>query len=61
LTLDESHAVTALDNSGTVLAGANWLRWIYIDRRQFENRAQVIERVRKILARCSQPRSSGRA
>jgi homoserine kinase type II len=51
LSQEESLAVFALDRSGTILAGCNWLRWLYIERRQFENPAQVIDRFRRIAAR----------
>jgi homoserine kinase type II len=51
LSQNESRAVVALDASGTILAGCNWIRWLYIERRAFENRAQVIERFRRIAAR----------
>jgi Ser/Thr protein kinase RdoA (MazF antagonist) len=51
---DEIRAVTALDTSGTLLAGCNWLRWIYVEEREFENRPQVIERFRRIVARITQ-------
>lgn len=61
LSADELRAITALDTSGTVLAGVNWLRWIYVERRQFENPARIIERFRKLVARTSQPRSGGSA
>ncbi len=47
----ESLAVFALDSAGTILAGGNWIRWIYVAGRQFENRAQVVERFRRILTR----------
>ncbi|HJQ81210.1 MAG TPA: phosphotransferase [Lacipirellulaceae bacterium] len=48
---DESLAVSAFDTCGPILAGCNWIRWIYIERRDFENCQQVIERFRKQLAR----------
>lgn len=51
LSPEESVAASALDKSGTVLAGCNWIRWIYIKRRKFENEAQVIGRFRHILER----------
>jgi Ser/Thr protein kinase RdoA (MazF antagonist) len=51
LTADELRAATALDASGTVLAGCNWLRWVYIESRQFEDRRQIIDRFRRILMR----------
>jgi homoserine kinase type II len=47
----EARAVVALDAAGTVLAGCNWIRWIYADRRTFENREQVLARFKRILAR----------
>jgi homoserine kinase type II len=53
LSHDELQAVAALDTSGTLLAGCNWIRWIYIEGRQFENRIPVIERFRKIVARAA--------
>jgi homoserine kinase type II len=49
----EAQTARALDRSGTILAGCNWLEWIYVDRRQFENPAQIIERFRKIVERCN--------
>jgi homoserine kinase type II len=51
LSLDERQAATALDISGILLAGCNWIRWIYIERRRFENRAQVVGRFRMIVSR----------
>jgi Ser/Thr protein kinase RdoA (MazF antagonist) len=53
LSAAEVQTAKALDRSGTILAGCNWLEWIYIDRRQFENPAQIIERFRKIVERCN--------
>jgi Ser/Thr protein kinase RdoA (MazF antagonist) len=50
LTDDELRAAHALKTSGTILAGCNWIRWLYIDRRKFENPAQIIERFRTIAA-----------
>jgi hypothetical protein len=51
LSPQETAAVAALDTSGTILAGANWIRWIYVDGRRFENRKQVIERFARIFNR----------
>ncbi len=51
LSVLESQAVRAIDRSSTVLAGLNWLRWIYVDKRQFDDRGQIVERFRKILER----------
>jgi Ser/Thr protein kinase RdoA (MazF antagonist) len=57
LSVHELHAVTALDLSGTLLAGCNWIRWIYIEGRKFENPTQVMSRFRTIVARTAKPRS----
>jgi Ser/Thr protein kinase RdoA (MazF antagonist) len=51
LSNQETAAIAALDSSGTILAGTNWIRWIYIDGRQFEYPVQVIQRFRQIVAR----------
>jgi homoserine kinase type II len=48
---NELHAVASLDTSGTLLAGCNWIRWIYIEGRQFDDRTQVMERFSRIAAR----------
>jgi Ser/Thr protein kinase RdoA (MazF antagonist) len=59
---DELAAVLALDVAGTILAGCNWIGWIYNEDRQFEIRAQVLERFRRIASRCArmlEPRSGG--
>jgi homoserine kinase type II len=48
----EESAVRALDASGTILAGCNWIRWICIDRRRFEDGARILERFERIVRRC---------
>ena len=50
LTSEELAAVAALDRSGMLLAGVNWIRWIYVEGRQFENTEQVISRFEQIAA-----------
>jgi homoserine kinase type II len=47
----ERPAVPALDAAGTVLAGCNWIRWIYVDGREFEDRSQIISRFERLLTR----------
>jgi homoserine kinase type II len=47
----ESLAVFALDAAGTTLAGCNWIRWIYVDGRQFDNPPQLIARFTQLLER----------
>jgi len=54
LTPDEVRAVAALDASGTVLAGCNWNRWVYMENRQFDDRQQVVQRFELLLERLRQ-------
>ena len=51
LSPDETRAAYALNISSPVLAGCNWIEWIYHKGRQFENRQQVLQRFRRILSR----------
>ena len=51
LTSGELRAVAALDAGSTVLAGCNWIRWIGVENRQFENRLQVEQRMALLLRR----------
>jgi Ser/Thr protein kinase RdoA (MazF antagonist) len=51
LSENERTAIPGLDASGTVIALCNWIRWIYIERRQFENRQQVVDRFARLLNR----------
>lgn len=51
LSQGESQAIPALDIAGTLLAGCNWIRWIYGEQRHFESQTQVLDRFRKIVAR----------
>jgi Ser/Thr protein kinase RdoA (MazF antagonist) len=43
--------VRLLDETGAVLAAANWLRWLYHDGRRFEDRAAVAERLTRLVRR----------
>jgi Ser/Thr protein kinase RdoA (MazF antagonist) len=51
LSSGEALLVTAYDRSNTLLSGMNWLEWICLDGRQFENRASICERLDVNLAR----------
>lgn len=51
LSADESLAVFAINSANPILAGCNWIRWVYVDKRHFENRPQVIDRFRAIVKR----------
>jgi Ser/Thr protein kinase RdoA (MazF antagonist) len=48
--LDEA-LVDVLDRTGTVLAVANWLTWLYRDGREFEDRARVAGRLAALVQR----------
>jgi homoserine kinase type II len=51
LAADEETVVRAIDASGTILAGCNWIRWICIDGRQFEDRERIRQRFERIISR----------
>jgi homoserine kinase type II len=51
LSNDEIRAARALDFSSPILAGLNWIRWIYVDHREFDDGEQILERFKSILAR----------
>jgi homoserine kinase type II len=51
LSPDERRAVDALDACGTVLALGNWMRWIYVEGRSFENEGQIVSRFAGLLER----------
>jgi len=50
--------VTGFDRSTTVLAGLNWLEWIYCQRRVFENRQAIPGRLDVIIQRLARLVSS---
>lgn len=43
--------IDILDYSGQLIAGLNWLEWLYLDRREFDNPAAILARLQQILAR----------
>jgi homoserine kinase type II len=47
----ELQAIPALDAGSTILAGCNWIRWIYVDGRQFDNSHQITDRFARLLKR----------
>jgi homoserine kinase type II len=51
LSANELQAVTAFDTSIIVLGGCNWIRWIYIESREFENPQQILQYFRRIVER----------
>ncbi len=50
----ESRAAYVLETSGTILAGCNWIRWIYVDGRSFEDPGRIVERFRRLLICCDE-------
>ena len=48
---DEAALVPVFDESTMLLSGFNWLEWIIIAQRQFENPAEVIRRLTTIVSR----------
>jgi Ser/Thr protein kinase RdoA (MazF antagonist) len=49
ISADERRVLPALDTSANVIAIANWIRWIYVERRKFDNREQVVLRVKNLM------------
>ncbi len=45
------HLVDAFDRSGTLMAPWNWLRWIFLEDRDFPDRDAVVRRFDQLLAR----------
>lgn len=53
LSAEERRAVTVFDRSTTLFSGMNWLRWIYLEGRVFDERRRVEARLDEILERLS--------
>ncbi|HEX7377834.1 MAG TPA: aminoglycoside phosphotransferase family protein [Pirellulales bacterium] len=51
LSSSEALLVTAYDRANVLLSGMSWLDWVYLEGRQFENRAAIGERIEANLAR----------
>ena len=51
LSADERVLVRAYDESGVLLSGINWLRWFFIEDRQFDNPVAVLKRFDEITCR----------
>ena len=51
LSVAERNLTEVYDRSSILLSGLNWLRWIYTDKRQFENRPEIIRRLTLIRNR----------
>lgn len=51
LNASERRLVTVFDESSVLLSGLQWLEWIYLQQREFANRAAVLARLDTILTR----------
>jgi Ser/Thr protein kinase RdoA (MazF antagonist) len=51
LSEEELDLATALDDTGVVIGVATWLRWLYEERRPFEDRAAVARRLAVLVGR----------
>ena len=47
----EQELIPVFDRSTIVLSGMNWLEWLYLERRQFENLAAVAQRMETCMRR----------
>lgn len=51
LSPEEHDLLATLDQANVILSAANWIRWLFVEHRQFENEAGVQARMEKILLR----------
>lgn len=51
LTESDRILVSVFDQSTTLLSGMNWLRWIFVERRAFDEMGSIAERLRRIARR----------
>ena len=51
LSPQEFQLIGILDSSTILLSGLNWLRWIYLENRTFDDKASVVNRLRRITGR----------
>jgi Ser/Thr protein kinase RdoA (MazF antagonist) len=54
LSAEEEELVLLLDRTGTILGAVNWLRWLYHERRPFEDRQAVVGRLAELITRLEQ-------
>jgi homoserine kinase type II len=47
----ERQLIGIFDRSGTLLSGMNWLRWIYLEQRQFGNLPAIASRLNELCQR----------
>jgi homoserine kinase type II len=51
LAADLYQLIRAFDASGVLLSGINWLNWLYVEERQFDDAAAVMRRMNEIVLR----------
>ena len=51
LSVEEEALVKVLDETGTILGAANWLRWLYVENRQYVDREAVARRLAALVQR----------
>jgi Ser/Thr protein kinase RdoA (MazF antagonist) len=51
LSAEEVDLVRVLDETGTVLGAANWLRWLYHEGRRYEDLGSVARRLKALVER----------
>ncbi len=51
LSLEEENLVHLLDETGTLLGAANWLKWLYREGKTFEDRNAVAGRLADLVKR----------
>lgn len=51
LSVDERQAILIYDMGGNVAAAANWLRWLFIEERQFDDPRAVVRWLQWLAAR----------
>ncbi len=51
LTEEERALVEVLDWTGVVVGAGNWLRWLYLERKSFEDRTNVLKRIAELVTR----------
>ncbi len=51
LSLEEEALIPILDESTTVLGAANWLKWLYVEKKQFEDEEAVARRLAQLVRR----------
>jgi homoserine kinase type II len=51
LSLEEEELVSVLDETGTLVGLMTWLKWLYVDDRQFDDRDSVARRLQALVER----------